>query len=135
MSRLTVRSLLYETIRTKENIKIMERAKLLLDQGDLEESFKLITNFIDTSTQSKLNHCVDTNLELPDESLADAFNTRGHIRYLWVDFDEAVTDYTDAIKRNPNLAVAYYNRGQVHYRLGNPGFSRMKYLAFNIYFL
>ena len=94
----------------------MERAKLLLDQGDLEESFKFITNFIDT--QTKLNHSDDTKSNIPDESLADAFNTRGHIRYLWVDFEEAVTDYTDAINSNPNLAVAYYNRGQVHYRLG-----------------
>ena len=52
----------------------------------------------------------------------DAFNARGHIKYLWVDFDGAVEDYTEAIRRNPDFAVAYYNRGQIHYRLGKDQF-------------
>ena len=39
-------------------------------------------------------------------------------RYLKVDFTEAVADYTSAIEHNPVLAVAYYNRGLIHYRLG-----------------
>ena len=50
--------------------------------------------------------------------LAEAYNTRGQIRYLWVDFDEAVQDYTRAVQLDPGLAEAFYNRGQVHYRLG-----------------
>ena len=33
-------------------------------------------------------------------------------------FKEAIEDYTEAIKIDPTFAVAYYNRGQVQYRLG-----------------
>ena len=50
--------------------------------------------------------------------LANVYNTRGHIKYLWVDFNEAIEDYTAAIVMDPSLAAAFYNRGQVHYRMG-----------------
>ena len=84
-----------------------EKAKARLERGELDESFRLFTEFIDGPDSS-----------LHADELTDSYNARGHIRYLWVDFDEAIQDYTEAIKRNPNLAVAHYNRGQVHYRLG-----------------
>lgn len=83
------------------------KAKLCLENGELDESFKLFTAFIDDPNSLRL-----------DEELTDSYNARGHIRYLWVDFDDAIKDYTAAIKRNPDFAVAHYNRGQVHYRLG-----------------
>ena len=50
--------------------------------------------------------------------MADVYNTRGHIKYLWVDFDGAVKDYSEALSRDPLMAVAWYNRGQIHYRMG-----------------
>ena len=84
-----------------------EKAKLCLERGELDESFRLFSSFIDESTSG--GH---------PEELTDSYNARGHIRYLWVDFDDAIRDYTEAIKRDPSLAVAHYNRGQVHYRLG-----------------
>ena len=84
-----------------------QKAKLCLDRGELDESFRLFTRFIDDAN----------SLSYPEE-LTDSYNARGQIRYLWVDFDEAVRDYTNAIKRDPSFAVALYNRGQVHYRLG-----------------
>ena len=84
-----------------------QKAKVYLAEGQLDESCRLFTNFIDD--QGSLLH---------SDELTDSYNARGHIRYLWVDFDDAIKDYTEAIKRNPNFAVAYYNRGQVHYRLG-----------------
>ena len=87
----------------------MDKAKVLLSEGDLQGSCRLLTGFIEDQER----------LENP-ECLADAYNTRGHIRYLWVDFDEAIEDYTEATRRDPEFAVAYYNRGQVHYRLGTP---------------
>ena len=38
-------------------------------------------------------------------------NTRGHIKYLWVDFNEAVEDYVAAITTtDPNHAVAFYDK-------------------------
>ena len=83
------------------------RAKACLERGELDESFKLFSEFID-----------DPDSVLHPEELADSYNARGHIRYLWVDFDDAISDYSEAIKRSPNFTVAHYNRGQVHYRLG-----------------
>ncbi|CAH1248365.1 TTC32 [Branchiostoma lanceolatum] len=51
-------------------------------------------------------------------NLVTAYNNRGQIKYMRVDFDEAVEDYTAAIGVAPDVAVPYYNRGQIHYRLG-----------------
>ncbi|XP_021245348.1 tetratricopeptide repeat protein 32 [Numida meleagris] len=50
--------------------------------------------------------------------LAIALNNRGQIKYLRVDFDAAVEDYTAAIESQPAFEVPYYNRGLVLYRLG-----------------
>ncbi|KAM4772841.1 tetratricopeptide repeat protein 32 isoform 2-T2 [Rhinophrynus dorsalis] len=52
------------------------------------------------------------------EDLAIAFNNRGQIKYFRVDFYEAMDDYTEAIRINPNFEVPYYNRGLILYRLG-----------------
>ncbi|XP_075454541.1 tetratricopeptide repeat protein 32 isoform X2 [Ascaphus truei] len=52
------------------------------------------------------------------EDLAIAFNNRGQIKYFRVDFYEAMDDYTEAIRVNPNFEVPYYNRGVILYRLG-----------------
>ena len=85
-------------------------AKRLLCEGELESSFKTFTSFINSQTTSHhREHLTE---------LADAFNSRGHIKYLRVEFDEAIEDYTEAIKIDPNFSVPYYNRGQIHYRLG-----------------
>ncbi|NXX81624.1 TTC32 protein, partial [Urocolius indicus] len=50
--------------------------------------------------------------------LATALNNRGHVKYLRVEFDAAVEDYTAAIECQPGFEVPYYNRGLVLYRLG-----------------
>ena len=36
-----------------------------------------------------------------------------------VDFYNAEDDYDRAVKLDPCLAVAYYNRGTIHYRMGD----------------
>ena len=90
-----------------------ERGKKLLERGDLEGSCRALSEFI--KAHERLQEGKEEEIR---ERMADAFNTRGHIKYLWVDFDSAVEDYTEAIRRNPEFAVAYYNRGQIHYRLG-----------------
>ena len=91
-------------------MELYRKARSLLEERDLEQSFKYFTDFI--KSQRALTHP-----EHRDE-LIDAYNSRGHIRYLWVDFDEAISDYSEAIELDPKFAVAYYNRGQIHYRLG-----------------
>ena len=50
--------------------------------------------------------------------LAAAYNNRGQIKYLRVDFREAVEDYTSAIKADSQFEIPFYNRGLIHYRLG-----------------
>ena len=52
-----------------------------------------------------------------EEKLSLAYNERGHLKYLLVNFDGAIEDYTKAIELYPN-AITLYNRGQVYYRLG-----------------
>lgn len=50
--------------------------------------------------------------------LATAYNNRGQIKYLRVDFDEAAGDYTAAIATDARFEVPFYNRGLIRYRLG-----------------
>ncbi|KAI5090830.1 tetratricopeptide repeat protein 32, partial [Silurus meridionalis] len=50
--------------------------------------------------------------------LAVAYNNRGQVKYLRVDFYEAIDDYNSAIKANVEFEVPYYNRGLIRYRLG-----------------
>ncbi|XP_027711432.1 tetratricopeptide repeat protein 32 isoform X1 [Vombatus ursinus] len=52
------------------------------------------------------------------EDLATAYNNRGQIKYLRVDFHEAVDDYSAAIQTLPHFEVPYYNRGLIFYRMG-----------------
>lgn len=60
---------------------------------------------------------VDSLLPNEKSKLALVYNNRGHSKYQQVDFEEALDDYFYAIRLNPNLAVAYYNRGTITYRL------------------
>ncbi|CAN0272077.1 unnamed protein product [Lampetra planeri] len=52
------------------------------------------------------------------EDCAVALNNRGQIKYLRVDFYEAMDDYTQAIECNKDFPIPYYNRGLILYRLG-----------------
>lgn len=58
--------------------------------------------------------------------IALALNNRGHLKYLQVDFEGAIGDYTLSLKYDPSLASAFYNRGLVTYRLGTYAFSNCK---------
>lgn len=91
---------------------LYEKAKKLLSSNRLEECHEVLTQLLDGSKDGV------SSTGLSSEQVADAYNTRGHVKYLWVDFDGAILDYTQAIRCDSSLAVAYYNRGQVHYRMG-----------------
>lgn len=52
------------------------------------------------------------------QDLAIAYNNRGQVKYLRVDFYEAMDDYTSAIQINSQFEVPLYNRGLIRYRLG-----------------
>ncbi|CAL8100682.1 unnamed protein product [Orchesella dallaii] len=49
--------------------------------------------------------------------ISRAYNNRGYLKYLQVDFEGAIHDYTKALKYDSTSACAYYNRGLVTYRL------------------
>jgi len=54
-----------------------------------------------------------------DKVLALIFNNRGHARYMQVEFYRAKDDYDEAIRLDPELGTAYYNRGTILYRMGS----------------
>ena len=55
----------------------------------------------------------------PNQTLyKKSLNTSGHAKYMQVRFDDAVTDYDEALVLDPDLAVAYFNRGTIKYRMG-----------------
>ncbi|XP_063840332.1 uncharacterized protein LOC135089062 isoform X2 [Scylla paramamosain] len=55
--------------------------------------------------------------ELRNALIAQLYNERGVCRYKQVYFDDAVEDYSQALKLDPSLAAAYYNRATIYYRL------------------
>nr|XP_056712239.1 tetratricopeptide repeat protein 32 [Euleptes europaea] len=66
-----------------------------------------------------IQHCACSGLsKCGSRDVATAFNNRGQIKYLRVDFYEAMDDYTSAIEAQPDFEVPYYNRGLILYRLG-----------------
>ncbi|XP_046990853.1 uncharacterized protein LOC124595963 isoform X3 [Schistocerca americana] len=78
--------------------------------------FKMTSTNERRQLEMELTDLIDAeNLRGKDAALA--YNNRGHIRYLQVNFDGAIEDYDKAIAIDPDLAVAYYNRGTVFYRL------------------
>jgi len=93
------------------SMDVYEKAKALLSAGQLEKSYQLYNQFIDSHKESREYTAAVT----------DAYNSRGHIKYLWVDFPGATEDYSQAIARDPSFATAHYNRGQVKYRIGETG--------------
>lgn len=62
--------------------------------------------------------CLSPPPSSASRDLATAFNNRGHIKYLRVEFAAAMEDYAAAIESQPGFEVPYYNRGLVLYRLG-----------------
>ena len=93
-----------------ESLNNFLEAEKLLKLGKNDEAFHLLAKFIqDESCSLPLRH---------RNELAKAFNERGYIHYLRVDFQSAIDDYSEAIALNEGFTVAYYNRGLVQYRLG-----------------
>ncbi|XP_067239308.1 tetratricopeptide repeat protein 32 [Chanodichthys erythropterus] len=70
---------------------------------------ELYTKFIESCINSRKCNAHD---------LAIAYNNRGQVKYLRVDFYEAMDDYTSAIEINSLFEVPLYNRGLIRYRLG-----------------
>lgn len=50
---------------------------------------------------------------------AEEYYNSGNSNYKQSKYDEAISDYTKAVARNPNLAQAYNNRGGAYIQKGN----------------
>uniref|UniRef100_A0A5F9CU75 Tetratricopeptide repeat domain 32 n=1 Tax=Oryctolagus cuniculus TaxID=9986 RepID=A0A5F9CU75_RABIT len=92
-------------------------AQAHFERGEYAEAEALYSAYI---RQCACAAAGDANLgsKCSPEDLATAYNNRGQIKYLRVDFYEAMDDYTRAIEVRPSFEVPYYNRGLILYRLG-----------------
>lgn len=93
----------------ENNSQILENAHAEFKRENFKMAEELYTKFISSCLQSR---------ECEASSLATAYNNRGQIKYLRVDFREAVDDYTSAIQADSQFEVPFYNRGLIRYRLG-----------------
>ncbi|XP_026174445.1 tetratricopeptide repeat protein 32 [Mastacembelus armatus] len=89
--------------------QILEHANSEFEKQNFKEAEELYTMFISSCFQSR---------ECGARSLATAYNNRGQIKYLRVDFYEAMDDCTSAIQADSQFEIPFYNRGLIHYRLG-----------------
>ncbi|XP_061602681.1 tetratricopeptide repeat protein 32 [Cololabis saira] len=88
---------------------ILENAHTEFNTLNFKQAEELYTKFISACLQSRACEA---------GQLATAYNNRGQIKYLRVDFHEAVQDYTSAIQADTRFEIPFYNRGLIHYRLG-----------------
>ncbi|XP_022063100.1 tetratricopeptide repeat protein 32 [Acanthochromis polyacanthus] len=93
----------------EDNSQILEDAHSEFKNQNFNQAEELYTKFISSCLQSR---------ECDAGSLATAYNNRGQIKYLRVDFHEAVEDYTSAVQADKHFEIPFYNRGLIHYRLG-----------------
>lgn len=95
----------------------MEEAERIFEEAKSHESNSnnLIASDLYTEFINQALAC--PNRQSLSEKLALAFNNRGFLKYKAVDFDGAITDYTESLKLNTSSCITYYNRGTVLYRL------------------
>lgn len=88
---------------------ILQKAHDEFNSKNFKRAEEIYTQFIESCTKSRDCNALD---------LAIAYNNRGQVKYLRVDFYEAMDDYTSAIQINSQFEVPLYNRGLIRYRLG-----------------
>ncbi|XP_032877396.1 tetratricopeptide repeat protein 32 isoform X4 [Amblyraja radiata] len=91
---------------------VLAEANMQFQRQDLMRAEESYSRFIHMcrERQQRVKCCA--------QDLANAYNNRGQIKYLRVDFYEAMDDYTLAIEHKEDFEVPYYNRGLIKYRLG-----------------
>ncbi|KAM4600858.1 tetratricopeptide repeat protein 32 [Polymixia lowei] len=94
----------------EENFQTLEHANTEFNKHNFKQAEELYTKFISSCLQKRVCETSD---------LATALNNRGQIKYLRVDFHEAIEDYTKAIEADGQFEVPFYNRGLINYRLGS----------------
>ncbi|XP_068610037.1 tetratricopeptide repeat protein 32 [Brachionichthys hirsutus] len=89
--------------------QILERAHSEFKKHNFRDAEELYSTFISSCLQSR-------GCEASD--LATAYNNRGQIKYLRVDFCDAMEDCASAIQTDSRFETPFYNRGLIRYRLG-----------------
>lgn len=89
----------------------MQEARECSREGRYEHAKTLYTSALDTL------HTLPLTQNDREKLAAMIYNERGLCQYKMVCFDEAVEDYTNAVRLNPSLAAAYYSRATINYRL------------------
>uniref|UniRef100_A0A3Q3KG08 Uncharacterized protein n=2 Tax=Monopterus albus TaxID=43700 RepID=A0A3Q3KG08_MONAL len=89
--------------------QMLDHANTEFKKQNFKQAEEWYTKFISSCLQSRQCEAND---------LAIAYNNRGQIKYLRVDFYEAIEDYTYAIHADSQFEIPFYNRGLIHYRLG-----------------
>ncbi|XP_061560757.1 tetratricopeptide repeat protein 32 [Phycodurus eques] len=92
-----------------ECVQILQNANFEFKKLNFKRAEELYNRFISSCEHFR---------EREASCLATAYNNRGQIKYIRVDFNEAVEDYTSAIQADDKFEVAFYNRGLINYRLG-----------------
>ncbi|XP_068433146.1 tetratricopeptide repeat protein 32 [Clinocottus analis] len=93
----------------EDNPPLLEYAHSEFKKQNFKQAEELYTKFISSCAQFR--GCEASHL-------AGAYNNRGQIKYLRVDFKEAVEDFTSAIQTDSRFEIPFYNRGLIRYRLG-----------------
>ena len=91
---------------------VYERAKVLQAKSCHGDAIKELSKLIELAQKHTEGR------ESLNGFLARVWNDRGHLKYLQVDFYGAMVDFTQAIQLDNDFAVPFYNRGQIHYRMG-----------------
>ena len=94
-------------------------AALKIDSLDAEVWVNRVLTFEKVNQLEAAYHDFTQAIKL-DESLENAWLCRANILVKQNKLSEAIDDYCIAIYLDPNYALAYYNRGLVKYRVGNP---------------
>lgn len=93
----------------EDNSQMLQHANSEFKKKNFKEAEELYTKFISSCLKSRACEAGD---------LATAYNNRGQIKYLRVDFHEAIEDYSSATEADSQFETPFYNRGLIHYRLG-----------------
>ncbi|XP_028858635.1 tetratricopeptide repeat protein 32 [Denticeps clupeoides] len=94
----------------KEAEDILQQAHVEFGQKNFTRAEALYSRFISA--------CAAQPRKCDAGDLSVALNNRGQIKYLRVDFYEAMEDHTAAVEADGEFEVPYYNRGLILYRLG-----------------
>jgi len=98
---------------TPDPALIVDKAEALVKENRLKDALGLYSTWLKEALRfpQRIN-------PQRDESVAVAYNNRGHLKYMLVDFEGAVQDYNAGLEYNSMLPCLYYNRGTIMYRMG-----------------